>query len=154
MTVAEHIADATNRFYDAIRSPKASEAAERPAVMGSLDSLGGHKYCLVTTFKRSGEPVPTPLWFGLAGGKLYFRTYVHTGKAKRMRNDPRVLVGPCDARGNPKGPMVEARARFLSEGERAIAERAIQGNYGLFRRFYLASFSGRVPDTYVEVTQA
>ena len=154
MTVAERIADASNRLYDAIRSPKAREAAERPAAKGNLDSLGGHKYCLVTTFKRSGEPVPTPLWFGLADGKLYFRTYSDTGKAKRIRNDSHVLVGACDPRGNPKGQMVEARARLLPEAEESVAEQAIRGNYGLFRRFYLAAFSGRVSDVYVEVTPA
>jgi uncharacterized protein len=154
MTVAERIAHGTNRFYDAIRSAKAQEAAERPAETGNLDSLDGGKYCLLTTFKASGDPVATPLWFGLTDGKLYFRTYADAAKAKRIRNDSRVLVGLCDGRGNPKGPMVEARARLLSEAEESVAEQAIRGNYGLFRRFYLAAFSGRVADTYVEVTPA
>jgi PPOX class probable F420-dependent enzyme len=105
----------------------------------------------LTSFKRSGEPISTPLWFGLADGKLYFRTYADAVKLKRIRNDPRVLIGPCDPRGKPKGQMVEARARVLPEAEKPRAERAVQSNYGLFRRLYKASFSGRVEDAYVEV---
>ena len=154
MSVAERIAHGTNRLYDAVRSPRANEVGERPPVKGDLDSLRGEKYFLLTTYKRSGDPVSTPLWFGLADGKLYFRTYADTAKLKRLRREPRVLIGPCDARGKPKGPMIEARARPLGEDEEAVAERAIRGNYGLMRRLYLASFSGRVADTYVEVTPA
>jgi PPOX class probable F420-dependent enzyme len=152
MTVAQSIAHLSNRFYDAIRSSSARKAAEHPVAEGNLDALEGHKYCLVTTFKRSGEPVATPLWFGLGDEKLYFRTYADAAKAKRIQNDQRVLVGPCDARGNPKGPMIEARARLLPESEESVAEQAIRANYGLSRRLYLAAFSGRVPDTYAEVT--
>jgi uncharacterized protein len=155
VTVAERIAHASNRLYDAVRSPRARETAELASGDRGLELLEGHKYCLLTTFKRSGEAVPTPVWFGLADGKLYFRTYADAVKIKRIRNEPRVLVGPCDVRGKPKGEIVEARARLVSEEEeRRQAERAVQSNYGLFRRFYKASFSGRVEDTYVEVTAA
>src|SRR4029079_19369743 len=55
MTVAPSIAHLSNRFYDAIRSSSARKAAEHPVAEGNLDALEGHKYCLVTTFKRSGE---------------------------------------------------------------------------------------------------
>ena len=154
MTVAERLAHASNRLYDSIRSPHAREAAEQPAAKGDFEPLRGHKHCLLTTFRRSGEPVATPVWFGLADGRLYFRTYADTVKIKRIRSDPRVLVGPCDARGKPKGPMIEARARLLDAAQEQTAEGAIRGNYGLSRRLYLAGFSGRVADTYVEVTPA
>jgi PPOX class probable F420-dependent enzyme len=149
MTVAERVAHASNRVMDAMRSPKAREVTE--GERGNLDALEGHKYLLLTTYKRSGEPVSTPLWLGLAGGKAYIRTYADAVKIKRLRNNPRVLVGPCDPRGKPKGPMVEARARVVAGDERQVAETAIRSNFGLFRRFYLASFSGRVDDAYVEI---
>ncbi|MFL5906282.1 MAG: PPOX class F420-dependent oxidoreductase [Solirubrobacterales bacterium] len=151
MTVAERIADATSHLYDVIRSPKAREAAKQPA-KGNLDSLNGHKYCLVTTFKRSGEPVGTPVWFGLVDGRLYFRSYADAVKLRRIANNPRVLVGPCGARGSPRGPMIEASARILPPADEERAEQAIKSNYGLFRRLYEASFSMRVEGTYVEVT--
>jgi len=149
MSVAERIAHGSNRLYLRMRSPKAWQV--ETSTQRGLESLRGYKNALLHTFRRSGEAVPTPVWFGLADGKLYFRTYADAGKLKRIRREPRVLVGPCDVRGVPKGPMVEARARLLEGEEEDVAERAIRANYGLFRRFYLASFSGRVPDTYVEV---
>jgi PPOX class probable F420-dependent enzyme len=153
MSVAQRIAQASDRFYDAIRSGKADQAPERAERSGNLDALEGHKYCLVTTYKRDGEAVPTPVWFGLADGRLYFRTYTHSYKLKRLQRNPRVLVGPCNTRGVPKGPMVEAAARHLtSDQEREAAEGAIQSNYGLFRRIYEGWFSMKVPDAYVEVT--
>ena len=152
MSIAERIAHASNRFYDAIRSGKAREAPELATKADNFDVLSGHKYCLVTTFKRSGEPVPTPVWFGVAEGKLYFRTYADAVKLKRLQRNPRVLVGPCNVRGNPKGPMIEGAARHLSDEEEERAERAIQSNYGLFRRIYEGGFSMKVPDAYVEVT--
>jgi PPOX class probable F420-dependent enzyme len=150
MTVAERLAHGSNRFYLRMRHLKAWQA--ETSTTAGLDSLRGYKNALLHTFRRSGEAVPTPVWFGLAGGKLYFRTYADTAKVKRIRHNSRVLIGPCDIRGKPKGPLLEAQARVLGPDEEGVAEEAIRSNYGLFRRFYLASFSGRVPDTYVEVT--
>ena len=149
MTVAERVADATNRVYLRIRHSGAWETAA--SAPGTFDSLKGHKYALLHTFRKSGEAVPTPVWFGLTDGKLYFRTYAGAAKVKRIRNNPRVLVGPCDVRGKPKGSLIEARARVLSDAEEAAAEKAIQSNYGLFRRFYEASFAMKVDGAYVEV---
>jgi PPOX class probable F420-dependent enzyme len=150
MTVAERLAHGSNRFYLRMRHSKAWQA--ETSTTAGLDSLRGYKNALLQTFRRSGEAVPTPVWFGLADGKLYFRTYADAAKVKRIRANPRVLIGPCDMRGKPEGPVFEARARPLDANEESVAEQAIQSNFGLFRRIYLAGFSGRIPDTYVEVT--
>jgi PPOX class probable F420-dependent enzyme len=152
MSVSERIAGASNRLYDSIRSSRAKEAEQSEERVKTLDGLEGHKYCLVTTYKRSGDAVPTPVWFGLDDGRLYFRTYAEAVKIKRIRNNPRVLVGPCDVRGNPKGPMVKAKARVLPKAEEPAAERVVQSNYGLFRRLYEKGFAMRVEGAYVEVT--
>jgi uncharacterized protein len=151
MTVSESIAHASNRFLDSIRSSKADDAGEA-APAADLGALEGHKYCLLTTYKRDGEAVPTPLWFGLADGKAYFRTYADAVKIKRIRNNPEVLIGPCDPRGKPKGPMAKATARVVSDQEKLRAEEIVQSNYGLMRRIYKSGYSGRVEDVYVEVT--
>jgi uncharacterized protein len=150
VTLAERIADGSNKLYLRIRHPKAWQAETSSA--GNFDSLRGHKYVLLHTFRKSGEAVPTPVWFGLADGKLYFRTYADAAKIKRIRSRPRVLVGPCDVRGKPKGPMVEARARVLGPEEEGRAEHAIQSNYGLFRRIYEGGFAMKVAGAYVEIT--
>jgi uncharacterized protein len=150
MSISDRVAQASNRFLDSVRSSKAVNAAEAP-LADDLDALDGHKFCLLTTYKRSGEAIPTPLWFGVADGKAYFRTYADASKVKRIRSNPEVLIGPCDPRGKPQGPMTRARARVVSDAERDMAERAVQSNYGVGRRIYKAGFSGRVEDAYVEV---
>lgn len=128
----------TDRLYLRMRHPAAwgSATAQPLAPERGFELLRGRKYCLLTTFRRSGEPVPTPVWFGLAGGRLYFRTEAPVGKVRRIRADPRVRVAPCDARGKPLGPPAEGRARVLDPEQEQQAERAIAANYGLGRRVY------------------
>lgn len=149
----------TDALYLRMRHRDAwSSAGAQPAPPEEgFSSLNGRKYCLLTTFRRSGEPVPTPVWFGLAGGKLYFHSESSVGKIKRIRNDPRVLVAPCTLRGKPLGPPAEGRARVLGkdDDDGEAAERAIAANYGLFRRVYEASGSRLPIDmVYVEVAPA
>jgi uncharacterized protein len=142
-----------NRFYDRIRSRSANRAAERPT-RGDFETLRGHKYGLIVTFKRDGTGMPTPVWFGLdADGRLYFRTGAEVAKVRRIRNNPRVLVAACTVRGRPLGPSVEGTARVVPPQEREHAEKAIQSNYGLGRRMYESVGDGVGGDeAYIEVT--
>jgi PPOX class probable F420-dependent enzyme len=152
--VSNRLAELSNRFYDSLRRSDAGKAAEGEATARGFDHLSGHSYCLVVTYKRSGEPVPTPVWFGVDGqGKLYFRTFAPSVKVKRIRNQPRVRVAPCTMRGKPKGAAAEGTARILGPHEEAHAEQAIQSNYGLFRRIYERT-GGNADAVYVEVTPA
>jgi uncharacterized protein len=148
------LAELSNRFYDSIRRRDAAKAAEGDAGAQGFGHLKGHKYSLVVTYRRSGEAVPTPVWFGVdADGRLYFRTYAPSVKVRRIRNDPRVRIAPCTVRGKPLGPSAEGAARVLSEAEEEHAERTIQSNYGLFRRAYERT-EGDIDALYVEVTPA
>jgi PPOX class probable F420-dependent enzyme len=144
--------DVQNRFYDRIRSRAAHRATEQ-ATTGSFDSLSGHKYCLVVTFKRDGTAVPTPVWFGIdADGRLYFRTGADVAKVRRIRNTWRVLVAPCTVRGKPSGPSIEGSARVMGADETEHAEAAIKSNYGLGRRLYESAADAVGGDeVYVEV---
>jgi PPOX class probable F420-dependent enzyme len=147
------ISSAQHKFFDAIRSGKAAEVAKEPGTATDLSALAGHKYALLVTFKRDRTPVPTPVWFGLAGGKLYARTESSTAKVKRILNDPHVRVGPCSDRGKPRGPLTEARARIVPSAEEEHAEAAIQANFGTGRRVY-ESIDRRmgIDAVYIEVT--
>jgi PPOX class probable F420-dependent enzyme len=142
-----------NRFWDTVRSGKATEAAKQPGTARDLSALQGHKYALLVTFKRDGTPMPTPVWFGLAGDKLFVRTESDTAKVKRIRNDPHVRVGPCSERGKPKGPLTEGRARVVSPEDEEQAEAAIAANYGKGRQF-MDRFEERMnlDLVYIEVT--
>ena len=121
-----------------------------------FEPLAGHKYALLTTFRRSGDPVPTPIWFGVGeDGHLYLRSERDTGKVKRIRNVGRVRVAPSNARGKPLGPPVEGRARILPSEEEERAERAIQSNYGRFRRIYEGAGNRMGVDAvYIEIEPA
>ena len=142
---------ASSRFYDAIRSGKARDAEPTASGFGHLE---GHKYALLVTYRRSGEAVPTPVWFGVdEQGRFYCRTGKLAAKAKRIRNNPRVRVAPCTVRGVPKGPYAEGTARVVSGDEEAHAETALQSNYGLGRKLYEGS-AGSMEAFYIEVTPA
>ena len=143
----------TNRFYHWIRHPAARQlAGEDPAT--GFEHLRGHKYCLLVTYKRDGEAVPTPVWFGLGGGRLYLRSEADVAKVKRVRNDPAVRVAPCTVRGRPLGPPAEGRARVLEDpGDIEQAEAALQANYGLGRRIYEGAGGALgVKAVYLEIT--
>lgn len=86
-----------------------------------VDRLAAGKYVLVTTFKRDGTPVPTPVWVARDGEELIVWTARKTGKVKRIRNNGGVEVAACDFRGRPSGPSVKGEARLL-DGE--LADRA------------------------------
>lgn len=143
-----------NRFYDRVRHRSAASlAGEEPTVSG-FDHLRGHKYCLLVTYRRSGEPVPTPVWFGLEDRKLYVRSVADAGKVKRIRNDPRSRVAPCSARGKPLGPPAEGQARVLDQqNENELAEAALRAGYGLGRKIYEGACEAvGVNSVYLEVT--
>ncbi len=153
MSVAERASDFWNGFLGRIRHPAADQLTA--GTRHDLEEFRGHKHCLVVTYRRSGQPVPTPVWFGIADGKLYFRSEERVGKIKRIRSNDRVLISPCDSRGKPLGMGVEARARVLSPQEEGPAEVAIQSNFGLGRRMYEGMAMNFGPKgVYVEVTAA
>jgi PPOX class probable F420-dependent enzyme len=85
--------------------------------VASFDNLAHAKSLLLTTYKRDGTPVPTPVCHVVENGMAYLTTMEGAGKVKRIRNDPRVTVGHCDMRGNPTGPSYAATARIVAEQE-------------------------------------
>lgn len=98
---------------------------------GSFAALAGQKYLNLTTFRRDGSPVATPVWFAREGESLYITTYDSTGKVKRLRANEHVELAPSDARGNVRGPALAARGRVVQDaGEAARAEAALRRTYG------------------------
>ncbi len=144
-----------NRFYQAIRHPSARSIARAQETVSGFQHLQGHTYCLLVTYKRNGEGVATPVWFGLGGdGNLYIRSETNVGKVKRIRNDPRVRVAPCTVRGKPLGPPAEGQARLLEQpSDTRTAESALTANYGLGRKLYEGAGAALGMDTvYLEIT--
>ena len=63
--------------------------------MTSLVALADERFVSLTTFRRSGQPVSTPVWVSRDGDALVVLTPADSGKVKRLRHDPRVEVRPC-----------------------------------------------------------
>ena len=103
-------------------------------------SLRSANYINLTTFRRSGEAVATPLWFAEHGGVLYAQTFPSAGKLKRIRYTARVTVASCTLNGKMRGPQIEGRARIVTdEQEMLLAEAALARKYGLTRRIYFGA---------------
>jgi len=96
--------------------------------------IQGQNYISLTTFRKSGVGVSTPVWFAERAGKLYVVTEKISGKSKRIRNNPKVKIAPCTIRGKVTGPEFRAEARVLPEGEQsAAARKSIRQKYWLAR---------------------
>lgn len=110
--------------------------------------ISGQKYISLTTFRKNGTGVSTPVWFGEQDGKLYVMTRSDMGKTKRIRNNAQVRVAPCTIRGRVTGPEFPAAALILSREGHARARQTIN------RKYWMA----RIPliwartDTYLEIT--
>jgi PPOX class probable F420-dependent enzyme len=104
---------------------------------GIVDEIGRGKYLSLTTFKRDGSAVATPVWVAADGDRLLVWTQADSGKAKRLRNSDRVLIAPCDSRGRLLGEQVSGTATLLDTAGTAEVERAFEAKfgrtYGLFR---------------------
>lgn len=98
-------------------------------------TIGDARYVLLTSFKRDGTGVATPVWIApLPGGRLGFTTSTATWKTKRIRRTPRVTLQECSARGTPTpgAPVLEGAAAVHTEGpEMEVVRRAIRRKYGI-----------------------
>jgi PPOX class probable F420-dependent enzyme len=99
-----------------------------------LDSLQGN-HIMLTTFRKTGKAVPTPVWYGRADDRLYVFSLEKAGKVKRLRNSPKAQVAACTGTGRLTGPTMEAQARILPKDEEIIARRALRRKYPLAFRF-------------------
>ena len=101
--------------------------------------IHGQKYICLTTFRKNGVGVSTPVWFGEDAGKLYVMTRSDSGKYKRLRNNPQVRIAPCTMRGKIRGPQFPATVRILPPEEWLHAKKTIHRKYWLARVPFLWS---------------
>lgn len=112
-----------------------------------LAQFVGHAYLNLETYRKSGVPVRTPMWFAEHNGLLYVYTSSTAGKVKRIRNNSVVRVVPCDVRGSPKGTWVEAKARLVNESERQHGLQLLNRKYGWQKKIidFFSKLRGRTP---------
>jgi len=92
--------------------------------------LGDERYLALTTFRASGEPVSTPVWFvPQPNGTLLVYTETNSGKVKRLRRSPACTVAACDVRGRVHGEVVDATADVLDDEAEEVFRRLVH-RYG------------------------
>ena len=95
----------------------------------ALEPFVRQRTVLLTTYRRDGTPVGTPVHIAVDGDRAFVRTWDAAWKLRRIRNDPEVEVAPSTALGKPTGPGIRARARVLGAAESAYASRALARKY-------------------------
>ena len=106
-----------------------------------LADLGHERFVSLTTFRRSGDPVPTPVWVLPDGSALIVSTPSDAAKLKRIRNDQRVTVVACDRRGKvaPGAPVIEGVAEVITDTDASDAvNNRLRGKYRLEFRAFMA----------------
>jgi uncharacterized protein len=95
-------------------------------------TFGDSRYIALTTYRRDGRPVTTPVWAVPLEGKLYVVTANSTGKAQRVRATGKVRFAPCNASGRHiQGEWREGSGRIVQdEARRSRALAALQRKYG------------------------
>ncbi|GAA2260463.1 PPOX class F420-dependent oxidoreductase [Streptomyces ruber] len=102
-----------------------------------MDALAAGKYLLVTSYRRNGTPVATPVWVVRDRAALGVWTAADSYKVRRIRNRPDVLVGPCDVRGRPTGRQVPGRAEATGPDTTERYRGLIARKYGIAGRLTL-----------------
>jgi hypothetical protein len=115
----------------------------RSLMSTGLSQFEGVKYLSIESYKRSGQPVRTPVWFAVRDSVFYVRTSKDTGKYKRIRNNPNVQIVPCDSRGNVKGEWAKAEAKIATEEEAQQVYKLLQQKYGIMYKMTTTFLRGR-----------
>ncbi len=96
-----------------------------------LSHFDGHAYLNLESVRRNGTEVRTPVWFTRANGHLYVRTLAGSGKVKRIHNNRRVRIVPCEVNGKPIGQWLEAQAEEVNDPATAAeVTKLLEEKYG------------------------
>ncbi len=103
--------------------------------MTVVDELGRSKYVSLTTYRKDGTAVPTPVWHVVQGGELFVVSEADAWKVKRIRKNSHVVVTACDIRGKiaPGAATAEGTARLLDEAGTESARTLLARRYVLSR---------------------
>jgi PPOX class probable F420-dependent enzyme len=104
----------------------------RPAPQGHRDGTPAAfpgRYLSLTSFRRDGTGVATPVWFVEADGRLLVETDAGSYKVRRIRRDPRVTIALCTATGRLRSTPRPAWAELLPDTEVARVDRLMARKY-------------------------
>ncbi|MFE9830540.1 PPOX class F420-dependent oxidoreductase [Streptomyces halstedii] len=124
----------------------------------TLQDFARSEYVSLTTYRKDGTPVATPVWSAADGDVLYIWTRSDSWKVKRLRNDNRVRVTVCDVRGRiaEGAPSAEGTARLLDTAGTVAVRKLLARRYTW--KFWLVDVPamvvrlGKRPHTGIAVT--
>ena len=106
-------------------------SAERDAILSA-------QYVALTTYRRDGTPVTTPVWAAAEGESLYLFSNAKAGKVKRLRNSSRAAIAPCTAIGKVTGAQLPAEAFNLASDQMPKVWKLLTKKYGMAARLFVA----------------
>jgi PPOX class probable F420-dependent enzyme len=100
-----------------------------------LDEFGRSKYLSLTTYRKDGTAVATPVWHVRDGEELVIVTEADSWKVKRIRDNSTVEITVCDLRGRtaPGAPSTTGTARLLDAAGTETARALLARKYLLSR---------------------
>lgn len=124
----------------------------------TLQDFARSEYVSLTTYRKDGTSVATPVWAAADGDVLYVWTRSDSWKVKRLRNDPRVLVTVCDVRGRiaEGATSAEGTARLLDKAGTVAVRKVLARKYTW--KFWIVDWPamvvrlGKRPHTGIAVT--
>jgi PPOX class probable F420-dependent enzyme len=96
---------------------------------GAETPLFPGKYLSITSFRRDGKGVATPVWFVQETGRLLVETDASSYKVRRIRRNPSVTIAPCTATGRLRGASIPAFAELLPDSERDRVQQLMARKY-------------------------
>jgi len=107
--------------------------------MSVIDDLARSRYVSLTTYRRDGTAVATPVWVVRNGDELFIVSDAGAGKVKRIRNSGRVVLTACSVRGKiaPGAPSAPGTARLLGPADTEAGRALIARKYAMARIGYL-----------------
>ena len=99
------------------------------ASKSALEPFVDQNTVLLTTYRRDGTGVGTPVHIAVDGDRAFIRTWDTAWKLRRIRNNTEVEVAPSTAGGRPTGPAIHARARVLDGAESKYAAELLARKY-------------------------
>ncbi|MCK4383417.1 MAG: PPOX class F420-dependent oxidoreductase [Candidatus Lokiarchaeota archaeon] len=118
----------------------------------NLSTLLKKKYINLTTYRKNGEGVSTPVIFAEKNDKIYVETQSTTYKVARIKNNPKVKIAPCNMIGKGVGQYLEGKVRILSNLEQDVAIEALKKKYFRYRiRDKIKGKKSQEEDIYLEI---
>lgn len=107
------------------------------------DAILSAQYVALTTYRRDGTPVTTPVWAAAEGTSLYLFSNATAGKVKRLRNSSRATVAPCTATGKITGAQLPAEAFILASDQMPKVWKLLTKKYGIAARLFMVGDRAR-----------